>query len=410
MKTILIFDQAETAGGSIARAVDLANEMNDLKFIFITYHPLKSLYKNKVLPNIVSKYVYSFYNYQKKSAHIALLKSKIKNQTLIFAGVKIIALLDFINECSVTTQALIKTLFHKIDLVQANGGVHFLPYRLANIRKAALIYYFRHLDDYRWASGSMLDRASDFVFVGKNLMNRHLTLLNINKEKCHVVHSPFDAEKKLDDKSDESLQFLLDLKKDGYYVIVQAARICQEKGQHVSLDAVINLKDTHPKIALIFAGESEPTIKDNKYEYELRSKIDNHQLTNRVLLVGQRTDVLQLVKYADIALQSPLWFEALSGSLIEAMQLGVLTISADIGGASEAIIHNQTGLLFTAGDSENLAQLIKQVLESGVNIASIIKNGKEHAIQHWNPEIIQRKMRAIYFHSMEEFAGKKEFS
>jgi glycosyltransferase involved in cell wall biosynthesis len=409
MKTILIFDQAESAGGSIARAVDLANQMQDFQFVFITYHPLDKLYNTETASNIVAKRIYSFYNYQKKYAHLESLKRKTKNKLLIYAGIKLIALADFINECSVTSQALIKIRSIKIDLVQANGGVHYLPYRLAELRKAALIYYFRHLDDYRWAAGKMLGRASEFVFVGANLMQRHLALLNLPFEKCNLVHSPFDAQKALAKASKSDLAFLYDLKNKGYFVILQAARVCREKGQHVSIDALIKLKDSYPNIALILAGEFAHKATTD-YQHELHKKVTDNQLADRVLFIGQRKDILQLVHASDMALQSPLWFEALSGSLIEAMQLGVLTVSANMGGASEAIIHNQTGLLFTAGDSEELAQLISRILEKQIDTKLLAEAGREHAYRYWKSETVQQQMRTIYCRAIAKFDHDQQSS
>lgn len=406
MKTIVIFDQAENAGGSIARAVDLANQLLEFRFVFITYHPLPKLYSATTAGNITAKRVYSFYNYQKKYAHLRLLKSKTKNKLLAYIGIKLIAVADFINEHSVLAQALIKTYSTKIDLVQANAGVHFLPYRLAKAKKAALIYYFRHLDDYRWAVGKMLARANEFIFVGANLMQRHLALLDLPSEKCSLVHSPFDAQGALAKATKSDLQFLYDLKEGGNFIIVQAARICHEKGQHISIDALIKLKDSHPNIALVVAGEVTPDG-GAEYQRKLHQKIQENNLEDRVLFIGQRNDILQMLQIADMALQAPLWFEALSGSLIEAMQLGVVTVSADMGGAAEAITHLKTGLLFTAGSSEELAELIAQVIEKKIDTEAIAEAGQEHACEHWNPLGIQQQMRSIYSRALIDFDNKR---
>lgn len=406
IKTILIFDQAESAGGSIARAVDLANEMQDFQFIVITYHPLNALYNGEVAGNITAKRVFSFYNYHKKQTHTGWLRRKTSNKMLTLIGLKLIALTDFINECSLLVQSLAKTYRYRIDLIQANGGVHLLPYRLAKVKSAALIYYFRHLDDYRWAIGKMLDRASEFVFVGAMLKQRHLELLKLPEAKCNLVHSPFNSQHALAKTTVHDLGFLHELKRKGYFVILQAARICHEKGQHISIDALIKLKDSHPKIALIIAGAFEKNDAQH-YQQLLRNKVQEHQLEDRVLLIGQRDDVLRLLTVADMALQSPLWFESLSGALIEAMQMGVLTVSADMGGATEAITHNKTGLLFPAGDSTALAQLIAQTVEKKIDAAQLADAGQQHAYAHWNSAAIQQQMRAIYLRAFAEFTQRK---
>jgi glycosyltransferase involved in cell wall biosynthesis len=404
-KTILIFDQAESAGGSIARAVDLANQMKDFQFVVITYHPLGRLYNGETENNISAKHVLSFYNYQKKHRHIEWLRHKTRNRAINYIGLKLIAFMDLINECSVLIQCLVKTRHSTIDLVQANGGVHFLPYRVAKLKNAALIYYFRHLDDYRWAKGAKLNRASEFVFVGEGLKQRHLELLQLPEDKCSLVHSPFDAQNAIIKTPEHDLGFLHELKREGYFVILQAARICHEKGQHISIDALIRLKESHPKIALIIAGELE---QDNAFQYHqlLRNKIHEHHLADRILFIGQRDDVLRLLSLADMALQTPLWFEALSGALVEAMQMGVLTISADIGGASEVITHSKTGLLFPAGDSETLAELIAQVVEKKIDVVQLALAGKKHAHEQWNPTAIQQQMQLIYLRAIDEYASR----
>ncbi|WP_331344884.1 glycosyltransferase family 4 protein [Cellvibrio sp. UBA7661] len=405
-KTILIFDQVETSGGSIARAVDLANELQEFQFIFINYHPLKDLYNKPLSGHVTAKRVFSFYNYQRKSAHIKALKEFTSNNLIRFFGLKFIALLDLLNEYSVAIQTLMKTLFLNIDLVQANGGAHFLPYRLATIKKAALIYYFRHLDDYRWAEGKMLGRANDYIFVSANLMKAHLELLQtLPRDRCQVVHSPFDSEKSLAKTTASNLNFIQEFKANGYLVILHAARICHDKGQHIAIDAIIKLKDKHPKIALILAGSFEG---DDEYEKTLRAKIQEHQLSDRVLLVGHRDDVLHLLQYADIALQTPLWFEALGGSLIEAMQLGVLTVTSDTGGTSEAVIHQKTGLLFPPGDTDELVNLLSQIAEGRIDTNALAQAGKQHAYNNWGAELIQNKMRTIYSNAIAAFEKRNE--
>ncbi|WP_062059475.1 glycosyltransferase family 4 protein [Cellvibrio sp. OA-2007] len=402
-KNILIFDQVETSGGSIARAVDLANELQDFRFIFITYHPLADLYPKQLAEHVIAKRIFSFYNYQRKSAHINRIKALTKNKLLTFFGLKLVALLDLINEYSIVVQTLAKTFSTKIDLVQANGGAHPLPYRIAEIKDAALLYYFRHLDDYRWAEGKMLARANDYIFVSANLMKAHLELLQtVPKDRCQVVHSPFDSQKLLAKAPPSNLQLINELKSKGYIVILHPARICHEKGQHIAIDAIIKIKDTYPNFALIFAGSFEDDS-DNSYERLLKDKIQEHKLGERVLFIGHRNDVVQILQSADIALQTPIWFEALGGSLIEAMQLGVLTVSADIGGTSEAVIHQKTGLLFPPGNSDELARLLAMIAENQIDTKALAEAGKEHAYRNWGAELIQQKMRRIYSDAIATF-------
>ena len=54
--------------------------------------------------------------------------------------------------------------------------------------------------------------------------------------------------------------------------------------------------------------------------------------------------------------------EALSNSLMEAMACGCCVIASDVGGNPELVRHNETGLLFPAGDAAALADALRSVL------------------------------------------------
>lgn len=391
MSNILIFDQAEFPGGSVARAVDLAMTMPQHQFFIVTYHPLSQLYHRTPSANIHPLRLYSFYNFQKKHKHTEIVKKITNNKILRWIGEKSIAIIDWFNECSLIIQAQKKLIQTPIDIVQANAGIHFLPYRLAIIKHASLIYYFRHLDDYRWATDNMLRRASHYVFVGKNLMGRHRSLLEIPDEKCRVIYSPFDSSLRLQETAASDLGFIEVLRSEQRFIMLMAARICEEKGQDVVLEAINILHTKYPQIILLLAGDEEKNYADY-----LRKKIDQLQLNQYIRFIGQRADIPHLLMHAHLALQAPLWFEALSGSLVEAMQLGVLTISADMGGASEVIHHNETGFLFSPGNSNELARLIETILQDKQDYQAIRDAGKVHANTHWNPQKIHNAMLDVY--------------
>lgn len=397
MKTIVIFDQAESAGGSIARAVDLANEMQDFQFVFITYRPLRDLYKFRVASNIVEKRVYSFYNYKKKYNHSKLLASKTSNKLLTYLGIKLISLADFINEYSVLLQALLNTYSKKIDFVQANAGVHRLPYRLASIKNAMLTYYFRHLDDYRWAEGKILERANSYIFVGSNLMEAHLALLkSVPREKCKVIYSPFDVDRRLKNESAENVDVPKKLRETGKKLIICNSRISAAKGQHIIIEAMQKLVSTWPELKLIFVGDADENKLDQRYLNNLKQKVQEYKLDDTVIFLGHRNNPLHILQYADIAIQAPTYFEALAGSLVESLQLGIPTVGAEIGGASEVLIDGKTGFLFPPGDHNTLADIIDRILRDPMVIAPIIERGKTYALQKWCPQKISAQMRAVY--------------
>lgn len=393
-KNILIFDQAESAGGSIARAVDIAILTPEITFFFCTVHPLKKLYSRDTTNNIHQVRVHSFYNYPKKYKHTKKLYEITSNKFLRFIGRKCLAVVDLLNEISMTMQLRLKLFPHNIDLVQANAGPHFLPYKIANIKKSGLIYYFRHLDEYGWAKGDMLDRASHYIFVGRNLMDKIRSSIKLDDEKCHVIHSPFDVNERLIEEKQPSAEDESLFRKGQEKHVVSVGRICPEKGQHITLEAMAMLPSSCPPIKLIFIGEASKTHK--AYEARLHQFVAEKKLSNQVFFLGYRSNPLKLLRQADISIQAPIYFEALAGSLVEPLQLGIPTISADSGGANEVILHGKTGLLFPVEDSKALAAHIETLITDPALSAELAKEGKVYATEKWNKQHICLQLYKIY--------------
>lgn len=73
-------------------------------------------------------------------------------------------------------------------------------------------------------------------------------------------------------------------------------------------------------------------------------------------------DIPALLKNAVASLIPSLWFENLPNSYLESICAGVPVIASDLGSLSLAIEHEKDGLLFRAGDKEELASTIERLL------------------------------------------------
>ena len=96
----------------------------------------------------------------------------------------------------------------------------------------------------------------------------------------------------------------------------------------------------------------------------LRSSIVSlvHQmgLQQRVHFLGNIEDVRPLLRVTDITVLASTAVETFSIAMLESMAMGVPMVAPDIGGLSEAIVHDQTGWIYPAGDVDRLAGLLEQ--------------------------------------------------
>lgn len=401
MKTIVIFESAQNSGGSTYRAVEMAARIKEHKFIFLTFKPLSQIYRNPIPSNIKSKCLYAFYFDYHAIAHTKKVERLLKNKIIISLFRFLIAQILSASKLLTVAQAILALTFTKVDVVQANNGVHYLPYWVAKLKKAKLLVYFRDLRDFTSSPKKILTAASHYIFVGKNLMDMYLSQLQLPVSKCTVIHSPFNVYERRDEEPVYKLNPIEHAKTSGKKAIICSSRISPEKGQDVVLKAFEIIATTHPTATLFFAGEADANTRCQAYLQDLHSRIKENGLSDRVNFLGFRKDVLHLTTHANIAIQAPTYFEALSGALVESVQLGTPTISANIGGANEVITDSVSGYLFPSGDYEKLAAIIVSILDNQQDALILAERGKRSALEQWNPEKMKERLCVLYEGSTE---------
>lgn len=136
--------------------------------------------------------------------------------------------------------------------------------------------------------------------------------------------------------------------------IVTAGRLGAQKRHTMLINSITQLKDEFPEIKVDIYGDGE--LKNS-----LQALIDNNNMTDRIILRGNVSDLHNKIATADIFVMTS-DFEGLSNALLEAMMLGLPCISTDYPGVDEVINDGVNGLLVPMGNEDKLAQAIKRVL------------------------------------------------
>ncbi|MHC4799536.1 MAG: glycosyltransferase, partial [Planctomycetota bacterium] len=104
-------------------------------------------------------------------------------------------------------------------------------------------------------------------------------------------------------------------------------------------------------------------VGEGPYRTTIERLIRDHALSDRVLLLGVRTDVPSLLKVSDLFILCSRT-EGLSNSLLEAMAAGLPVVAADVAGCKDLITHGETGLLVEANSIDQLTRGILDMLEN----------------------------------------------
>nr|WP_314546032.1 glycosyltransferase family 4 protein [uncultured Massilia sp.] len=151
-------------------------------------------------------------------------------------------------------------------------------------------------------------------------------------------------------------------------VILTVARFSEQKQHATLVDALPWLLDTHPDVQLLWAGTGP-------LQEQLRRKARHMGVAAHISFLGRRDDVPDLMGAAD-ALCVPSCFEGHPLVILEAMAVGLPVVAARTLGITEAVRHEETGLLFPFQNAQVLARTLATLLEDPDLGACLSENGR----------------------------------
>lgn len=114
-------------------------------------------------------------------------------------------------------------------------------------------------------------------------------------------------------------------------------------------------------------------------EEELKMQVRELGLTQRVVFMGMRSDVPEILEQSDVIVLSSHW-EGLSLSSVEGMASGRPFIASDVDGLREVV--GGAGVLFPHGDDKSLAESIQRLCENPVYYREVAEACQNRAKQY----------------------------
>lgn len=145
---------------------------------------------------------------------------------------------------------------------------------------------------------------------------------------------------------------------DAAPVLLFVGRITEEKGVRELLRAFGVLKPEFPQVHLILVGpvDAESGVDGSISQDDITQLGDVHS-------VGYTDSPETYMAIADV-LCLPSYREGFGTVVIEAAAMGVPTVGSDIYGLTDAVVHEETGLLVPARSTEALVAALSRMLES----------------------------------------------
>lgn len=186
------------------------------------------------------------------------------------------------------------------------------------------------------------------------------------------------------------------------FLICNAGRLIEWKGQNYFLEAISRIIASHPNIKALVVGSLGSSSEDNSYFSKLQELVIELNLSNHVIFTGLRDDLAQIMVASDIVVHSSSEAEPFGRVPIEGMLAGCAVIATAVGGPLETIEDQVTGLLVPPKDASKIAEAILWVINHPEQSSQMSNIAQQRAKERFSIEkhvfSIQQLYRTILKH------------
>lgn len=250
------------------------------------------------------------------------------------------------------------------DVIQAHGGEPFKYSVLATGRRTPVVY--RRIGQAppwltrgprRVAHTGLMRRAAGVVAVAEAVRRETVELFRLPPKQVVTIPNGVDPRRIEPSGGREAARRTLGIP-PGATVVLSLGALTWEKDPLAQLEVVGRVLRERLATFHVIAG-------DGPLRGAVEEGIRRHGLDDRVLLLGARADVADLLAASDVLLFTSRddGMEGMPAVLIEAGMAGLPVVAYAVAGVTEVIAHRTTGLLTRPGDLEGLTDCMRDLLE-----------------------------------------------
>ena len=234
---------------------------------------------------------------------------------------------------------------------------------------------------------------SDLVIAGSNFIFSHIKenykeYLN-NSKKFLVIFRGinidyFDASTTFTEDEDKLFKsWNLEVEKK---TILLPGRITEWKGHEMFIEAMnkINIQLGHKSFKAVILGSDQGR---DLYKKKLIRLVEQYRMNDQIKFVDHCENMPLAYKISDLIVSTSIEPEAFGRIAVEAQSMEKPIIASNLGGSKETIVNYKTGILFDAGDSDDLSKKIIEFFNFDKStIEQMGKEGRKNVSAKFNVE------------------------
>src|SRR3989338_270594 len=171
-------------------------------------------------------------------------------------------------------------------------------------------------------------------------------------------------------------------------IITFTGRLVWYKGQDYLIKAFSSILAKYPNAKLLLVGEG----KNRKNLEQLVYKLN---LNNKIIFLGSRNDIPQILKATDIFV-SPSLRDGMPGVIMEAMAAGLPVIATNADGSKDLIKNYENGIFIPIKDNDVITEKVIELIENKKLAQKLAKNARKTIARDFTIDRMINGYQSIY--------------
>ena len=216
----------------------------------------------------------------------------------------------------------------------------------------------------------LLMRRFDHLIAVSQATKSEMLTAGVPESKISVIHNGIDTKAWSPEMVRTTLREELNIS-SSRPVVGYVGRIMPEKDLVSWLKAAALVTKKFPEARFVLVGEG----RDDTTLHELQTLVSTLEISEHVIFLGHRYNLLPVYSAFDIFLLSSLR-EGLPNSILEAMALGIPVVTTDVAGAKELVVDGETGFVVPQKDPKQMAKAVVTLLADPYTLKRMSQAGR----------------------------------
>lgn len=181
----------------------------------------------------------------------------------------------------------------------------------------------------------------------------------------------------------------------GSVVIGMACRVHPCKDFETLIGAAKMVVGSFPQCCFLIAGDHQNELAHREYYGRLTALIDLAGLRKHFIFAGFEEDMSRFYSAIDMFVLSS-HTEGFPLVLLEAMSHAKPVVATEVGGVSEAIVHNQSGLLVPHASPDKMAESLILLMRDPEEARRLAEGARRQVEQKFSDEQFFQRVKSLY--------------